>query len=149
MYFEEKGNKRKNPWCKSGACTNTLWSCVLPSLQFEREENPCAPCQGRSETKLVFKGRRNGRKPLPHYGYFSFFRYLLTLTRSIQGRIMINLFLSRSVFLVYECIHKKKKLYSMECRGDWKLPSTWRILFPLFITFFLWSFRKIFPTYFV
>jgi len=48
------------------------------------------------------KGRRNGRKPLPHNGYFSFFRYLLTFPRSIQGRIMINLFLSRSFFLVYE-----------------------------------------------
>ena len=55
-----------------------------------------------------FKGRRNGRKPLPQNGYFSFFRYLLTFPRSIQGRIMINLFLSRSVFLVYEYIHKKK-----------------------------------------
>ena len=54
-----------------------------------------------------FKGRRNGRKPLPHNDYFSFFRYLLTFPRSIQGRIMINLFLSRSFFLVYEYIHKK------------------------------------------
>ena len=26
---------------------------VLPSLQFKREENPCALCQERSETKLV------------------------------------------------------------------------------------------------
>ena len=54
MYFEEIGNEKKNPWCKSVPAQKPCEVVnVLPSLQFEREENPCAPCQGRSETKLV------------------------------------------------------------------------------------------------
>ena len=43
----------------------------------------------------------------------------------------------------------KKNNIGKGMQGDWKLPSTWWILFPFFITFFLWSFRKIFPTYFI
>jgi hypothetical protein len=54
MYFEEIGNEKKIHGVKVvPAQTPCEVVNVLPSLQFEREENPCAPCQERSETKLV------------------------------------------------------------------------------------------------
>ena len=54
MYFEEIGNeKKKIHGVKVVPAQKPCVVFVLPSLQSEREENPCAPCQGRSETKLV------------------------------------------------------------------------------------------------
>jgi len=53
MYFEEIGSEKKIHGVKVVPAQKPCVVNVLPSLQFEREENPCAPCQGRSETKLV------------------------------------------------------------------------------------------------
>ena len=54
MYIEEIGNEKKIHGVKvAPAQTPCEVVTVLPSLQFERNENSCAPCQERSETKLV------------------------------------------------------------------------------------------------
>jgi len=53
MYFKEIGSEKKIHGVKVVPAQKPCVVNVLPSLQSEREENPCAPCQGRSETKLV------------------------------------------------------------------------------------------------
>ena len=53
--FEKIGNEKKKIHGVKVVPAQTPCEVVnvLPSLQFEREENLCAPCQERSETKLV------------------------------------------------------------------------------------------------
>ena len=49
MYFEEIGSEKKIHGVKVVPAQKPCVVNVLPSLQFEREENPCAPCQGRNK----------------------------------------------------------------------------------------------------
>ena len=49
MYFEEIGSEKKNPWCKSGACTKTLCCKCSPQFAIRAGGEPMLPVKGEAK----------------------------------------------------------------------------------------------------